>query len=49
MAESPGEMYALAAVLTVLATAAVALRFYARSLTNMRPSWDDYLIVLGLV
>ena len=42
-------MYALAAVLTVLAIVAVILRFYARRVKKVRPSWDDYLIVLALV
>lgn len=49
MGESPGKMYALATVLTVLATVAVILRFYARRVKKVCPSWDDYLIVLALV
>ena len=49
MHESPGKMYALATVLTILAIVAVALRFYARSLKKVLPSWDDYLVVLALV
>lgn len=49
MDETPGKMYALATVLTALATVAVVLRFYARSLKQTSPSWDDFLIVLALV
>ncbi|MCJ1453372.1 hypothetical protein MMC28_003719, partial [Mycoblastus sanguinarius] len=49
MDESPGKMYALAIVLTSLATAAVGLRFYARKLRKICPSWDDYLILFALV
>ena len=49
MNESPGKMYALATVLTILAIVAVVLRFYSRRIRKVRPSWDDYLIVLALV
>ena len=49
MDETPGKMYALAAVMTSLATVIVGLRFYARKLKSIRPSWDDFLIVLALV
>lgn len=49
MDESPGKMYALATVLTTLAIVAVILRFYSRRIKKVRPSWDDYLIVLALV
>ena len=49
MDETPGEKYALAAVLTSLATTAIALRFYAKKQKKIRPSWDDYFIVLALV
>ena len=49
MAETPGKMYALASVLTVLAILAVILRFYSRRIKKVGASWDDYLIVLGLV
>ena len=49
MDESPGKMYALAAVLSILATVAVVLRFYARRIKKVSLSWDDYLIVLALV
>ena len=49
MDESPGKMYALATVLTILAIVAVVLRFYARKIKKVKPSWDDYLVVLALV
>ena len=49
MVESPGKMYALATVLTLLAILAIILRFWARRVKKVRPSWDDYLIVLALV
>lgn len=49
MKESPGEMYALAAVLTVLASVAVVLRCYARKIKKQTLSWDDYVIVVALV
>ena len=49
MDESPGKMYALASVLTVLAIVAVVLRFYARCIKKVGSSWDDYSIVLALV
>ena len=49
MEESPGKMYALATVLSILATVAVILRFYARRIKKVHLSWDDYLVVLALV
>lgn len=49
MGESLGKMYALATVLSILAIVAVVLRFYARRIKEVRPSWDDCLIVLALV
>ena len=49
MVETPGKMYALATVLTLLAILAIILRFWARRVKKVRPSWDDYLIVLALV
>ena len=49
MAETPGKMYALASVLTILAIVAVVLRFYSRRIKKVGVSWDDYLIVLALV
>ena len=42
-------MYALATVLTLLAILAIILRFWARRVKKVRPSWDDYLIVFALV
>lgn len=49
MGESPGKMYALAVVLTLLAIAAVLLRLYARRITKQRLEWDDYMIFPALV
>ena len=49
MGETPGKMYALATVLTLLATIAVLLRIYARKIKNAILAWDDYMILLALV
>ena len=49
MAETPGKMYALATVLTLLAAVAVLLRLRARKIKNARLAWDDYLILFALV
>lgn len=49
MGETPGKMYALAIVLTLLAVVAVLLRLYARKLMNAILAWDDYLIFCALV
>ena len=49
MAESPGKIYALATVLTVLAMVAVMLRLYARRITKQRLEWDGFMIFLALV
>ena len=49
MDETPGKMYALAIVLTVLAILAVALRFYARRIKKVATAWDDYMILPALV
>ena len=49
MGESPGKMYALAVVLTLLAIAAVLLRLYARRITKQRLEWDDYMVFPALV
>ena len=49
MGESPGKMYALAIFLTLLATTATVLRYYARYLKKNGYSWDDFLIFLALV
>ncbi len=49
MAETPGKMYALATVLTLLAVVAVWLRLYARRLRKADLAWDDYTIILALV
>ncbi len=48
--ETPGKMYALAAVLSVLAIVAVVLRFYSRRLLKTaRIEMDDYMILPALV
>ena len=50
IAETPGKMYALAAVLSVLAIVAVILRFYSRRLLKTaRIEMDDYMILPALV
>lgn len=49
MGESPGKMYALASVLTILAIVTVALRFYSRRIKKIYLSWDDCFITLALV
>ena len=49
MGETPGKMYALAVVLTLLAIAAVLLRIYARRITKQRLEWDDYMVFPALV
>ncbi len=50
ISETPGKMYALAAVLSVLAILAVSLRFHARRLLkSARIEIDDYMILPALV
>ena len=50
ISETPGKMYALAAVLSVLAIVAVILRFYSRRLLKAgKIGLDDYMILLALV
>jgi len=49
MDETPGKMYALASVMTVLAIAAVPLRFYARHVKTQRLLLDDWLILPALL
>lgn len=49
MGESPGKMYALASVLTILAIVAVLLRFCSRRIKKICLSWDDYFIMFALV
>ena len=49
MVETPGKMYALATVLTLLAIVAVLLRLHARKIKNAILAWDDYLIISALV
>ncbi|KAL8919518.1 MAG: hypothetical protein Q9208_006710 [Pyrenodesmia sp. 3 TL-2023] len=43
------EIVVATVILAVLATLAVILRFACRRLTKLAVSWDDYLIVVGLV
>ena len=48
--ETPGKMYALAAVLSFMAIVAVILRFYARRLLkSTEVEIDDYMILPALV
>ena len=47
--ETPGKMYALATILTILALVAVILRLYARRRKKARLSWDDYFIILAFL
>lgn len=49
MGETPGKMYALATVLTILPAVAVVLRIYARKIKKAILGWDDYLIIFALV
>lgn len=49
MLETPGKMYALAAVLSFLAIAATVLRFYARYIKKAGYSWDDMVLLPALV
>ena len=50
ISETPGKMYALAAVLSVLAVVAVILRFYSRRLLKAgKIGLDDYMTLLALV
>ena len=49
MAETPGKMYAIATILSLLAVLAVGLRFKARQLRKADIAFDDYTIALALV
>lgn len=49
MNETPGKMYALATVMTVLAIIPVPLRFRARALKKQKVLIDDWLILPALV
>lgn len=49
MGETPGKMYALATVLTLLAAVAVLLRLRARKIKKTILDWDDYLILFAMV
>ncbi|KAL8749513.1 MAG: hypothetical protein Q9184_006777 [Pyrenodesmia sp. 2 TL-2023] len=47
--DTPGTLYAIAIIFTLLAVAATALRFYARSIKKVGRSWDDYAVLPALV
>ena len=49
MAETPGKMYALATVLSLVAVTAVGLRLKARHIRKADLALDDYTILLALV
>lgn len=49
MAETPGKMYALATVMTLLAMVAIGLRFHARRIKRTRLMWDDFMILPAMV
>ena len=49
MDESPGKMYTIATVLTVLSMVVVMLRLYARRIIKQRLECDDCTIFLALV
>lgn len=49
MDETPGKMYALATVLTLLAAVAILLRLHARKIKKAVLAWDDYMILLAMV
>ena len=50
MSETPGKMYALAGVLSLLSVVAVILRFYSRRLLKTAEiETDDYMILPALV
>ncbi|PQE29897.1 integral membrane protein [Rutstroemia sp. NJR-2017a WRK4] len=47
--ETPGEQYALAISLSVIATIFVGLRFYTRRVTKNALMWDDWLVLISLI
>ncbi|MCJ1420086.1 hypothetical protein MMC32_006443 [Xylographa parallela] len=49
MDESPGKMYALGAVLSLMAIVVVPLRFYARYHHRTPFGWDDYMTIPALL
>ena len=49
MGETPGKMYALATVLTLLAAVAILLRLRARKIKKTILDWDDYMILFAMV
>ncbi|KAL8925665.1 MAG: hypothetical protein Q9208_003348 [Pyrenodesmia sp. 3 TL-2023] len=46
--DTPGTLYAIAIIFTLLAIAATILRFYARSIKKVGRSWDDYAVLPAL-
>ena len=49
MADTPGKMYAIAILLTLLAMVAIGLRFYTRHIKKAKYSYDDYMILPAMV
>ena len=50
ISETPGKMYALAGILSVISVVAVILRFYSRRLLKTaKIERDDYMILPALV
>ena len=49
MIETPGKVFALAAVSSILPILAVALRIHSRRKLKLQLSWDDWVIVFALV
>lgn len=49
MGETPGKMYALATVLTLLAALAILFRLRARKIKKAILDWDDYMILFAMV
>lgn len=49
MGDTPGTLYGLAVVFSLLAVAATVLRFYARNIKKVGFSWDDYAVIPALV
>lgn len=47
--QSPGAMYALVTIMTLLAMVAIGLRFYARRIKQTRLMWDDYMMLPAMV
>lgn len=47
--QSPGAVYALVTIMTLLAMVAIGLRFYARRIKHTKLMWDDYMILPAMV